>query len=1175
MRRLLSVLLPLLILLFLLPQTGLAGSASISGHAWLDGGSGVYTENARALGRTAVTLFRVNEDGSEAQVEKLFTDQDGAYSFTGLDAGTYRLRAVLPADHQFILPRQDGSIMLPNAGGSSFSMPLSLAEGAHIENAHIGASKSSCYIKAIVFEDLNQNGGRSENETLLRGVEVTLLYEMNGEWVEVASVKSDQDGDATFWKLTPGTYRVAASLPAPYIIGPLGSKISVWYNSIPPCDSGYGMSEPVKVERGTSLGVGVGTVSTGSVEGMLWDDADSDGRKSAGEGGFAGAAVRLFSTEAGVSREMTTDASGAYRFEGLLAGTYTLEVSLPESVMFTLPGGDSLLTGGYSFTDSTTVAVEDQQITAVKPVGVMPVTSLTVQLYNDINVNGAFDGDEPVFSGALLEILVDDKARAAAVSDGEGIAYIPVLRGGECEIRLELPDGQVFTVDGDNNDFVSPSATGNLTQPITVPHAQETQLYAGVTLPASVSGVLFNDENLSGVQDGNETGMEGFTVQAVNAEGDVVAQTLTDREGHYAFSNLLPAPHTIRFGLVDAYVFTDLSESGAAVENKVASQTPEYGETRVISLTPGQSVAGVSGGMFRSATVSGQVLLRTGIDALPGEGGIEGVKVLLLDESGAEFSAATTAYTNEDGSFYLKGALPGTYQLEYVLPENAAFTDPFSDEDTMRSGFFPVNVADDLTSPALYAVYTGTLSGTLYRDINLNCALDSSDSMLAGVSLQARNTDLDITYETVTAEDGSYRLEGLRPGAYTLQMTLPDGLCFAYDAASPFPPRALGEGTAALNIGIGEELAGRNIAAAAPARVSGRVYYDLKNNGLQDAEDIGADGITLTLKSKNGPTSYTLQTGEDGQFSIAALVPGAYSLRVTLDSDCIPAEGNSAVLSGGFWTSDIAFADGEDAAPEYGILRYARVAGHVWSLDGSLNGVAGRTVSLFLQGEDKPLATAATDDQGAFEFTKLKPGSYRLTCDLPDERYNYARPADAPLRPASLPGESPDIPVGQDDFFPVAMGADMRACDIGIGAMGSLGDTAWLDLNGNGLQDGGEPNLPGIRIRLYQYGELAAETVTDSMGHYLVENLYPGLYTLQADYPQELLPTVQRSDFPLAASVLLPAEGTTAEAADIVVPSAGRNLNCDLGFVLRQEGVYPASLDELLQTDWSFNGRRK
>ena len=1170
MRRPLIAFFLTLCLFCLMPLCALAGTGQIFGHAFVDDGTGLYKADSRAVSGVAVTLYRISDSGDETQVARAATQGDGVFGFTGLDAGQYRLRASLPENYQFSLPREGGSAMLPASGTESFSMPIALSDGQRIDTAHIGTTRGSTYIKVMAFEDANQNGGRSTAEALIRGVEVRLYYEMNGENVLIGSARTDQNGEALFLHLTPGTYRVGATLPAPYIIGPLGEKTSLWYNCIPPCDSNEGITEPVTAVRGDSLGVGVGAVSTGSLRGSLWYDSSMDGKKDAGEGGFAGATVSLRSESAGVSRSLVTGADGAYHFEGLLAGSYTLSVTLPEDAMFALPGGDSLLTEGYAFTASRTVNVQDQAEGQVPLIGVMPATSLTVQLYNDTNTNGLFDPGEPVFAGAALQVIKNDGVRASAISDGQGMARIPVLRGGDTDVRVVLPDGQVFTVEGEQNDFSALSATGDMTLSVSIPHGRETKLFAGVTLPAAVSGTLFNDENLSGIMEEGEAGLEGFTVQAVNANGAVAAQTVTGADGTYAFVALLPAPHAVRFLLEDAYTATSLSETGAEIENRVASQTADYGETGMLALAPGQNITGISGGIFRSATVSGQVLLRSGIASLPAAGGMEGVLVTLLDGQNAPVSDTATAYTDETGAFYLKGALPGTYRLQFTLPPNAAFSDPTLEDETIRTDSFELRVADDLEWETVYAVHTGSLRGTLYRDSNLNGHHDSGEAVLDGVRIRLENTDLGKVYETVTRADGSYAFEKLRPGGYTLTMTLPDGLCFAYGAFSPMPAQVNSTAVSRFDIGMNDQQAGRDIAVAAPASLNGTVYFDLHNDGRRDSDDPGAPDVTLSFTSAVSPLSYTVQTDENGRFSLPAMVPGAYIMRATLGSNCVAADHNAAQLTDGYWTSRITLNDSMSAGLQYPILRYATVAGHVWSLDGSLNGVAGRTVKLYGENDAGPLATAITDAQGAFSFGGLKPGSYRLSCDLPDARYNFARPADA-----ALYAGTPDVPVGYYDYFTVAMGAEMTSCDIGIGAMGALGDTAWLDLNGDGLQDGDEPCLPGIHIALYQYGELAAEAVTDNQGHYLVTDLYPGAYTVRVTLPAEVKTTMHREDYPLVSSVLPESEEHIAEAQGILVPSAGRNLNCDFGFVLRQAGVYPAELSQLYSTDWSFGGTRR
>ena len=80
---------------------------------------------------------------------------------------------------------------------------------------------------------------------------------------------------------------------------------------------------------------------------------------------------------------------------------------------------------------------------------------------------------------------------------------------------------------------------------------------------------------------------------------------------------------------------------------------------------------------------------------------------------------------------------------------------------------------------------------------------------------------------------------------------------------------------------------------------------------------------------------------------------------------------------------------------------------------------------------------------------------------------------------------------------------------------------------------------------------------------------------MRVTLPDEVKTTVHRIDYPLAASVLPQSEEGVVEAEGVIVPSAGRNLNCDFGFVLRKDGVFPAELSQLYSIDWSYGGTRK
>jgi uncharacterized protein YbdZ (MbtH family) len=64
----------------------------------------------------------------------------------------------------------------------------------------------------------------------------------------------------------------------------------------------------------------------------------------------------------------------------------------------------------------------------------------------------------------------------------------------------------------------------------------------------------------------------------------------------------------------------------------------------------------------------------------------------------------------------------------------------------------------------------------------------------------------------------------------------------------------------------------------------------------------------------------------------------------------------------------------------------------------------------------------------------------------------------------------------------------------------SLGDFVWYDTNQDGIQDTGEPGVQGIDVDLYARecsGQAMATETTDANGHYLFQDLSPGIYCLQ------------------------------------------------------------------------------
>ena len=75
--------------------------------------------------------------------------------------------------------------------------------------------------------------------------------------------------------------------------------------------------------------------------------------------------------------------------------------------------------------------------------------------------------------------------------------------------------------------------------------------------------------------------------------------------------------------------------------------------------------------------------------------------------------------------------------------------------------------------------------------------------------------------------------------------------------------------------------------------------------------------------------------------------------------------------------------------------------------------------------------------------------------------------------------------------------------------------------------------------------------------------------------PPELAATTYQTEFPLIGSVLPESDALTVDATDVIVPSGTRNLAVDIGLMLREDGVYPAVMDTIPTTDWSFGGRKR
>jgi hypothetical protein len=174
-------------------------------------------------------------------------------------------------------------------------------------------------------------------------------------------------------------------------------------------------------------------------------------------------------------------------------------------------------------------------------------------------------------------------------------------------------------------------------------------------------------------------------------------------------------------------------------------------------------------------------------------------------------------------------------------------------------------------------------------------------------------------------------------------------------------------------------------------------------------------------------------------------------------------------------------------------------------------GVAGVKVTL-KDASGNTVASTTTDANGAYYFGTsdgVKPNTtYSVAFD-----YSGATGLPAGVTAAELSWTTRnagsdrclDSDVNSSGVATVTVGkaGDVNHCvDAGLvgGPQNSIGDRVWFDANHNGVQDGGEPGIGGVKATLEDAsGSAIATTTTDSIGYYEFSNLPNGRYRVCFD----------------------------------------------------------------------------
>ncbi|MGK7312116.1 MAG: carboxypeptidase regulatory-like domain-containing protein [Candidatus Longimicrobiales bacterium M2_2A_002] len=458
----------------------------------------------------------------------------------------------------------------------------------------------------------------------------------------------------------------------------------------------------------------------------------------------------------------------------------------------------------------------------------------------------------------IVESASVDLIEGYTFRDGSTSMDLKVPSGAQTGIKLNLwpADGMDGMEDEDAGVRIVPGETVLV---VDFDVNQSFVIQGNPETPAGIKSMLFKPTLRVTVQDvaGSISGTVSGAADSINVENLVVtadptgpgtvtgyqtmtATALTDGVGEYTILYLVPGE----------YVVTVAPDSGYFSDP--ASYTVDVGHD--------EDVMGIDFLLDATGAISGTVTATS--DSIA----VSGLTVTADGDNGTY-----TAETGEDGTYTIHDVLPGDYSASLEPPEGFIAT-PESRDVTVNPGEEATGVDFEVDDPA------GSIAGAV-------TAPEGVDTItVSGLTVTADNGD-GLVVEATTGEDGSYSMDYVPTGDYTVTVAVEEG--FFTDPLS-----------AAVTVGVNEDVEDVDFVVDETGAIAGTV--------TAAADSIGVEELTVTAEGENG--TFTAATAADGTYLMDLVVPGDYTVTVAVPEGFATTPESTDITVGiGSTTEDVDF----------------------------------------------------------------------------------------------------------------------------------------------------------------------------------------------------------------------------------------------------------------------------